>query len=122
MNNICEDVDVTKENAFFRSSAKNEHLLGKMLSVMANNENIPMLTAKQFRIKKKVLIVRNPQNSQCFFMMNPEVIRKSGSKLGRYKNVTISFWDIFGKKQEIKFRKGLSILIQRGLIDIGIAV
>ena len=118
----CEDVDVTKENAFFRTGAKNEHLLGKMLAVMINNEKISMLTAKQFGINKKVLIVRNPRDAKCFFMMNPEVIRKSGNKLGRYKNITISFWDSFGGKQEIKFRQGLSILIQKGLNDIGIVV
>lgn len=120
MNINCEDVDVTKENAFFRSGAKNDNLLGKMLAVMANNGNIPILNAKQFGINKKVLIVRNPRDAKCFFMMNPEIIRKSGNKLGRYKNITISFWDIFGRKQEIKFRKGLSVLLQQGLKDIGV--
>jgi peptide deformylase len=122
MNINCEDVDVTKENALFRSDAKNDNLLGKMLAVMANNKNIPTLNAKQLGINKKVLIVRNPRDEKCFFMMNPEVIRKSGNKLGRYKNITISFWDSFGRKQEIKFRQDLSILIQRGLNDMGIMV
>ena len=120
MNINSEDIDVTKENALFRSVACNENLLGKMLAVMINNGNIPMLNAKQFGINKKVLIVRNPLDGLCFFIMNPKVIRKSGNKLGRYKNITISYWDSFGRKQEIKFRKSLSILIQQGLNDIGI--
>ena len=118
----CENVDVTKENAFLRSGAQRESLLGKMIAVMANNEKIPMLNAKQVGTNKKALIVRNPKDAKCFFMMNPEVIRKSGNRLGRYKNITISFWDSFGRKQEIKFRAGLSILIQQGLNDIGIRV
>lgn len=122
MNINCEDVDVTKENAFFRSAASNENLLGKMLAVMINNGNIPMLNAKQFGINKKVLIVRNPVDGLCFFIMNPKVIKKSGNRLGRYKNITISYWDSFGRKQEIKFRKSLAILIQQGLKDLGIMV
>lgn len=54
----CKDVDVTKENALFRSGAKMDNILGQMQTVMSKREDIPMLCANQIGINKNVIVLR----------------------------------------------------------------
>lgn len=121
MGQMCEKLDVTRENAFFRSDDKDNHLLGKMYNVMSNRPDVPMLLASQIGVDKRAIVLRVDGNGVAF-ILNPEILKKSGSKGGRYKTITLSFYDTTGIKQSVKFRGARSFLLQQGLKYMGMEI
>lgn len=106
-----ERVDVTKENGLFRSMARSECMIGKLLIVMVELKDKEILKASEIGINKNAFALR-VSNNEIGIILNPEVICKSGvGRHGRCKKIGLDFTDTSGRRQKVKFRNKQAHLI-----------